>query len=171
MNDNSNGAGHLMRVELAEQPQIWRGLLRDRAAFADLGQAIAARAPRFVLLAARGTSDHAALYAKYLIEIRLGLPAGLVSPSTMTAYGAAPDLRDVLMIAVSQSGGSPDLVHTVETARRGGALTLAVTNNPSSPLAEAAALQVDIGAGPEQSVGATKSYTAQLLALYLALEH
>ena len=171
MNDNSNGAGHLMRVELAEQPQIWRGLLRDRAAFADLGQAIAARAPRFVLLAARGTSDHAALYAKYLIEIRLGLPAGLVSPSTMTAYGAAPDLRDVLMIAVSQSGGSPDLVHTVETARRGGALTLAVTNNPSSPLAEAAALQVDIGAGPEQSVVATKSYTAQLLALYLALEH
>ena len=164
-------AGHLMRAELAEQPAIWRKMLARRPEFNALGRTIAARAPRFVLLAARGTSDHAALYAKYLIEIRLGLPAGLVSPSTMTAYGATPDLRDVLLIAVSQSGGSPDLAQTVETARRGGALTLALTNNPGSRLAQAAELHVDIQAGAETSVVATKSYTAQLLALYLTLEH
>lgn len=171
MMDNATRPGHLMLAEMAEQPRIWNELLRRHADFAAIGRAIAARAPRFVLLAARGTSDHAALYAKYLIEILHGLPAGLVSPSTMTAYGATPDLRDVLLIAVSQSGGSPDLVQTVQTARHGGALTLAVTNNPNSALAEAAELNVDVMAGAERSVVATKSYTAQLLSLYLVLEH
>lgn len=171
MPDDATGPGHLMTSELAEQPGIWRGLLQCHAEFRAIGRAIAARSPRFVLLAARGTSDHAALYAKYMIEILHGLPAGLVSPSTMTAYGATPDLCDVLLIAVSQSGGSPDLVQTVETARRGGALTLAVTNNPASALAAAAERTVDVMAGAERSVVATKSYTAQLLALYLVLEH
>jgi glucosamine--fructose-6-phosphate aminotransferase (isomerizing) len=160
-----------MAAELAEQPPIWRGLIRRGAEFAAIARQIAARRPRFVLFAARGTSDHAALYAKYLVEILHGLPAGLVSPSTLTAYGAKPDLRDVLLIAVSQSGGSPDLVQTVETARHCGALTLAVTNNPASPLALASELRIDIQAGPERSVVATKSYTAQLLALYLVLDH
>ena len=94
--------------------------------------------PHTVLLVARGTSDHAALYAKYLVEIRLGKAAGLVSPSTMTAYGARPDFRGVLMIAVSQSGGSPDLVRSLEVARDCGALTVAVTNNAASDLARAA---------------------------------
>lgn len=170
MQDDVPGPGHLMASELAEQPKVWRGLLQCHEPHA-IGRAIAARSPRFVLLAARGTSDHAALYAKYLIEILHGLPAGLVSPSTMTAYGAIPDLRDVLLIAVSQSGGSPDLVQTVETARHCGALTLAVTNNPASALAAAAELNIDVLAGAERSVVATKSYTAQLLALYLVLEH
>ena len=126
--------------------------------------------PQIVLLAARGTSDHAALYAKYLVEIRLGMAAGLVSPSTMTAYGARPDLRGVLMIAVSQSGGSPDLVRSLEVARDCGALTVAVTNNAASELARAAAAHVDVLAGPERAVAATKSYTAQLLALHLLLD-
>ena len=79
--------------------------------------------------AARGTSDHAALYAKYLAEIQLGLPAGLASPSTLTVYGSRPDLRDVLFVAVSQSGGSPDLVDSLTAARDCGALTVAVTND------------------------------------------
>jgi glucosamine--fructose-6-phosphate aminotransferase (isomerizing) len=131
---------------------------------------VAAAGIKFVLLAARGTSDHAALYAKYLVEIVLGLPAGLASPSTMTAYGARPDLRDVLFIAVSQSGGSPDLVQSLTTARACGALTLAVTNAPTSPLAAAAALHVDVLAGPERAVAATKSYTAELLSLYLLVD-
>ncbi len=159
-----------MRAEIAEQPAVWARLLAGRAAIAAVARLVAAAGPRFVLLAARGTSDHAALYAKYLIEIRLGLPCGLVSPSTLTAYGARPDLRDVLLVAVSQSGGSPDLVRTVEAGRAGGALTLAVTNNAGSPLAQAAALHVDVGAGPERAVAATKSYTAQLLALYLLVK-
>ena len=160
-----------MQAEIAEQPGVWQLMLRRRDAFAETAGIVAAARPRFVLLAARGTSDHAALYAKYLIEIMHGLPAGLVSPSTLTAYGARPDLRDVLLLAVSQSGGSPDLVQTVEAARNGGALTLAVTNSPASALAEAAELHLDIGAGPERAVAATKSYTAQLLALYLLLDH
>ena len=111
-----------MAVEIAEQPEALgapataRG---DSRSHARLAEVIRARAPRFVLLAARGTSDHAALYAKYLVEVSLGLPAGLASPSTMTAYGARPDLSDVLLLTVSQSGGSPDLIETVRTARAG----------------------------------------------------
>ena len=163
--------GRLMAAEIAEQPDVWRRLLDDGLpAIRTAAAEITRRAPRFVLFVARGTSDHAALYAKYLTEINHGLPAGLVSASTMTVYGARPDLRDVLYIAVSQSGGSPDLVQSVEVARAQGALTVAVTNNPDSALAAAAELHVDVLAGAERSVAATKSYTAELLALYLLLD-
>ena len=158
----------LMSREIREQPDVWRGLLAS-GQFEPVAEQVRRRRPRMVLLAARGTSDHAALYAKYLVEVTHQLPAGLVSPSTLTAYGATPDLRDVLLLAISQSGGSPDLLRTVEVARAQGALTLAVTNNPASAMAEAAELHVDILAGPERAVAATKSYTAQLLALYLLL--
>ena len=163
--------GARMAAEIMEQPAAWRRLLANRAAVAAVARGIGAARPRFVLFAARGTSDHAALYAKYLAEIVLRRPAGLVSPSTMTAYGAQPDMRDVLLVAVSQSGGSPDLIRTVEAGRRGGALTLAVTNNAASPLAQAAAFHLDVMAGPEHAVAATKSYTAQLLGLYLLVDH
>lgn len=166
--------GALMAAETAEQPAVWRRVLAEAgpggaSGLAEATELIRRRAPRFVLLIARGTSDHAALYAKYLVEITLGLPAGLVSPSTFTAYGSRPDLRDVLMIAVSQSGGSPDLLRPLEVAQGGGALTVALTNSPGSALAGAADAHVDILAGPERAVAATKSYTAQLLALYLLL--
>jgi glutamine---fructose-6-phosphate transaminase (isomerizing) len=166
-----SGPGHRMREEIAEQPSVWERLLREaREPVADAAAVLASRRPRFVLFAARGTSDNAALYAKYLVEILHGLPAGLVSPSTMTAYGARPDLRDVLMVGVSQSGGSPDLVTSLEVARHQGATTLAVTNSPDSPLAQVAELHLDVLAGAEQAVAATKSYTAQLLVLYLLID-
>jgi glucosamine--fructose-6-phosphate aminotransferase (isomerizing) len=159
-----------MAREIAEQPTMLGALLRDGAAeIAAVSAALAARRPRFVLLAARGTSDHAALYAKYLIEVRLGLPAGLVSPSSMTVYGARPDLSGVLFLSVSQSGGSPDLVDSLTAARSCGAITVAVTNNPGSALAGAAEFAVDVRAGVEQAVAATKTYTAELLALHLLL--
>jgi glucosamine--fructose-6-phosphate aminotransferase (isomerizing) len=162
--------GALMAAEIAEQPQVLARLLRDGGAAADDAREVIRRSrPRFVLLAARGTSDHAALYAKYLAEVHLNLPAGLASPSTFTVYDARPDMRGVLFVAVSQSGGSPDLVEATEVARHCGALTVAVTNSPGSALASAAAHHVDIHAGPERAVAATKSYTAQLLALYLLL--
>jgi glucosamine--fructose-6-phosphate aminotransferase (isomerizing) len=161
--------GARMASEIDEQPAVWRAVLARQDEFAAAGRAIAGFAPRFVLLAARGTSDHAALYGKYLVEILHRLPAGLASPSTLTVYGAAPALQGVLLLAVSQSGGSPDLVRTVEVGRRGGALTVAITNNPDSPLAQAAEYQLDIAAGTERAVAATKSYTAQLMALYLLL--
>jgi glutamine---fructose-6-phosphate transaminase (isomerizing) len=167
----ADAAGRLMAAEIREQPQAWHRLLTEGiGAIGDAAARIADRAPRFVLLAGRGTSDHAALYAKYLIEITHALPAGLVSPSTVTVYGARPDLRDVLYIAVSQSGGSPDLVQLTEVARQQGALTVAVTNKPASALAAAAEIHVDVLAGQERAVAATKSYTAELLALYLLLD-
>ena len=162
--------GSLMAAEIAEQPHALARLLELGAEPAAAARAaIVQAAPRFVVLAARGTSDHAALYAKYLIEVELQLPAGLASPSAFTVYGARPDMRDVLFLAVSQSGGSPDLVASTEVARACGALTVAVTNNPESPLAAAAAHHVYVHAGPEQAVAATKTYTAELLALYLLL--
>lgn len=170
MRTDPGSPGHLMAAEIAEQPESWRTLLEGTAQIEQAAAKIRDASPRFVLLLARGTSDHAALYAKYLLEIRHGLPVGLVSPSTMTAYSARPDLRDVLMVAVSQSGGSPDLVRTLEVAREQGALTVAVTNNPSSALAANATVSVDIMAGTERAVAATKSYTHQLLALFLLLE-
>jgi len=167
----STPPGHLMAAEITEQPAVWRRLLGEGIEQIEAAAwHLARRPPRFVLFVARGTSDHAALYAKYLVEIVHQLPAGLVSPSTMTTYRARPDLRDVLMVAVSQSGGSPDLVQSLEVARAQGALTLAVTNSPSSALAHTAELHLDVLAGPERAVAATKSYTAQLLALYLLLD-
>jgi glucosamine--fructose-6-phosphate aminotransferase (isomerizing) len=159
--------GGLMAAEIAEQPAVLAGLLAGREEIAEARARIAAAKPRFVLIAARGTSDHAALYAKYLVEVRLQLPAGLASPSALTVYGAAPRMTDVLFVAVSQSGGSPDLVDSLTVAREHGALSLAVTNAPDSPLAQAAELAVDVRAGAERAVAATKTYTAELLALHL----
>jgi glutamine---fructose-6-phosphate transaminase (isomerizing) len=163
-------AGDRMAAEIAEQPAMFDSLVARRGDLADVASLIAARRPRFALLAARGSSDHAALYAKYLIEVLLQLPAGLVSPSTTTLYGARPDFTDVLYLSVSQSGGSPDLVNATEAARAQGALTVAVTNTPSSPLSDAAELSVDIKAGDELAVAATKTYSATLLSLYLLVD-
>jgi glutamine---fructose-6-phosphate transaminase (isomerizing) len=130
-----------MAAEVAEQPAVLAKILDAQDEFAAAAERIAAYKPRFVLIAARGTSDHAALYAKYLAEVVLQLPAGLVSPSALTVYGARPEMHDVLFIAVSQSGRSPDLVDSLSAARSRGALTVA----------------------------ATKSYTAELLSLYLLI--
>ncbi|WBB63210.1 SIS domain-containing protein [Streptomyces sp. WMMC500] len=163
--------GLIMAGEMAEQPEALRRVLAHGAPeIRGVAEAIAARSPRFVLLTARGTSDNAALYAKYLLEIRLGLPCGLTSMSTTTAYEAKQDLTDVLVITVSQSGGSPDLVASTKAAREAGALTLAVTNNPDSPLAGVSEYHIDVQAGPEKALPATKTYTASLLALYLFVE-
>jgi glucosamine--fructose-6-phosphate aminotransferase (isomerizing) len=163
-------AGERMAAEVAEQPAVFDSLVARGGDFAEVASLIATRKPRFALLAARGSSDHAALYAKYLIEVLLQLPAGLVSPSTTTLYGARPDFTDVLYLSVSQSGGSPDLVAATEAARAQGALTVAVTNTPTSPLSDAAELSVDIGAGAELAVAATKTYSATLLSLYLLVD-
>ncbi|MFG3494932.1 SIS domain-containing protein [Streptomyces sp. NPDC047928] len=163
--------GRIMSGEMAEQPAVLRRVLEQGApVIRAVAEAVAARRPRFVLLTARGTSDNAALYAKYLLEIRAGLPCGLTSMSTTTAYGAKPDLADVLVVTVSQSGGSPDLVASTRAARDAGAVTVAVTNNPDSPLAAVSEHHVDILAGPEKALPATKTYTASLLSLYLFVE-
>jgi glucosamine--fructose-6-phosphate aminotransferase (isomerizing) len=163
------GAG--MTADIAEQPSGYARLLDEGAGpIASVAEQVAAWRPRSVIFTARGTSDHAALYAAYLTEIRLGIPAGLASPSAITVYGARPDLHDTLVVGVSQSGGSPDLCEVIRVAREQGAHTLAVTNNPGSPLADAAELHIDVAAGHERAVAATKSYTAELLALLMLVE-
>ncbi|BCL13764.1 SIS domain-containing protein [Micromonospora sagamiensis] len=161
-----------MTTDIEEQPAGFARLLsaEHTGPIARVAEVIARRRPRHVVFTARGTSDHAALYGAYLTEIRLGIPAGLASPSTITVFGARPDLSDALVVGVSQSGGSPDLVEVIRVARATGALTLAVTNAPQSPLAQAAELSVDIAAGHERAVAATKTYTAELLALLLLVE-
>ena len=164
------GAG--MAADIAEQPAGYARLLQPERteAIARVAGRLAERRPRHVVFTARGTSDHAALYGAYLAEIRLGLPAGLASPSSITVYGARPDLSSALGVAVSQSGGSADLAEVLRVARSSGALTVAVTNAPASALAEAAELSVDIAAGHERAVAATKTYTAELLALLMLVE-
>jgi glucosamine--fructose-6-phosphate aminotransferase (isomerizing) len=160
--------GRHMAEEIAEQPAVIERLLRDGGAqIRSVAAALRRHDLRFVLFAARGTSDHAALYGKYLAEIELGMPAGLASPSTGTVYGARPDLRGVLFVTVSQSGGSPDLLDALAVARSCGAVTLAITNNPDSELARAAEHSIYVHAGVERAVAATKSYVAELLALWL----
>lgn len=162
--------GAAMAAEINEQPAGYARLLAEGlTGIAEVRRRMQDYAPRFVVLAARGSSDHAALYGKYLVEIHAGLPAGLASLSSLTLYGARQDLRGVLFLAVSQSGGSPDLIESIQRAREFGALTVALTNTPASALAQAAECHVDLLAGVERAVAATKTYSAELLALYLLI--
>ena len=115
----------------------------------------------------RGTSDNAGIYAQYLLAIRNGLIVALAAPSTITLYGARPNMADALVVGISQSGRSPDIVAVVEEARRQGALTVALTNDTDSPLAETADHVIDLRAGPELATAATKTYTTELLAAAL----
>jgi glucosamine--fructose-6-phosphate aminotransferase (isomerizing) len=152
-----------MAREIAEIPAVVERTLREGAAdLDDVAGTIARRAPRFVLIAARGTSDHAAVYARYLIETTLGIPVGLAAASVTTIYRAPLRWDDVLLVAVSQSGAGPDMAAVVEAARAAGAPTLAITNEPSSALATAAELLLVLRAGDERAVAATKTYVASL---------
>jgi glucosamine--fructose-6-phosphate aminotransferase (isomerizing) len=138
-----------------------------RPRLAELGAGLRTAGAEQVLLVARGSSDNAARYAGYLWGSRLGMPVTLALPSLHSVYGARLDLSRHAVVAVSQSGASPDVVGVVEQARQAGRPTLAVTNATGSPLAEAADVVLDLGAGPERSVAATKTYTSSLLALAL----
>lgn len=155
-----------LRDEILEQPEVAaRFLRRAPDVVGPLAEAIRRRGVDHVVIAARGTSDHAAIYAQYVLGIRHGLSVGLGTPSVISLYGAEPRLDRSLVIGISQSGASPDVVGVVEAGRRQGAPTLAITNAPDSPLAAAAATTIDLGAGPELAVAATKTYTTQLLAV------
>jgi glucosamine--fructose-6-phosphate aminotransferase (isomerizing) len=123
--------------------------------------------PRGYVIAARGSSDHAALYAKYLFGARNRALVALAAPSLFTHYATPPNIEDQCVIGISQSGASPDVVSVLEEARRQGALTVAISNEAESPLARAAELVLTLGAGQERSVPASKTYTASLLALAL----
>jgi glucosamine--fructose-6-phosphate aminotransferase (isomerizing) len=155
-----------LRDELFEQPAaITRLLERQADPIARIAAEIRARGIRWVYLAARGSSDYAGLYAKYLWGAVNRLPMALAAPSLFSIYRTPPDIDDALVVAISQSGRSPDIVSVVAEGRRQGALTVAITNDPSSPLAEASELVIDLMAGPERAVAATKTYTCQLTAV------
>jgi glutamine---fructose-6-phosphate transaminase (isomerizing) len=155
-----------LRDEILEQPDVAaRFLASAPAVMVPLAEAIRARGIDHVVVAARGTSDHAAIYAQYVLGIRHGLSVGLGTPSVISLYGARPRLDRSLVIGISQSGASPDVVGVIAAGRQQGAPTVAITNDPSSPLAQAAETTIDLGTGPERAVAATKTYTASLLAV------
>jgi glucosamine--fructose-6-phosphate aminotransferase (isomerizing) len=155
-----------LRDEILEQPAVLRGWIETQMqAVSSIAEAILSRDVQYIFLAARGSSDHAGVYAQYLFGTRNRLPVALAAPSLFTMYPQSPRLHDSLVIGISQSGQSPDIVKVIEEGRRQGAITLAITNDPDSPLAEAAELNLGVHAGAERAVAATKTYTAQLLAL------
>jgi glutamine---fructose-6-phosphate transaminase (isomerizing) len=154
------------RDEIGEQPGIAAAMLsEDRAAVDAIGARIRDVRPRGFVIVARGSSDHAALYAKYLFGRRNRALVSLAAPSLFTHYASPPRLDGQCVIGISQSGSSPDVIAVIDEAARQGALTVALTNDPASKLAAAAELVLPLGAGPERSVPASKTYTASLLAL------
>jgi glucosamine--fructose-6-phosphate aminotransferase (isomerizing) len=160
--------GHLMLSEIREQPTAIRRLIDaefDRVwALAERWQA---NKPRAIFLAARGTSDHAALYAKYLFETMTGIPVGLASPSIASVYHAHVNVAGTLLIGISQSGEAADVISVLEQADRDGADTLAITNVANSPITAAAHHALLLHANPELSVAATKTFTSTLASLVL----
>ncbi len=155
-----------LQQELAEQPGVVERLLQDpHGAIALAARTARSADVRQVLIAARGTSDNAARYAQHVFGRFLRLPVILATPSLTTLYGGGPHLHRTLVIGISQSGQSPDVCAVVEEAREQGQLTVALTNVPGSPLARAAQVTIDIDAGAERSVAATKTYTASLAAV------
>ncbi|MBC8160109.1 MAG: SIS domain-containing protein [Roseiflexaceae bacterium] len=153
-----------LRAEILQQPAVLQELLGTQmSAVMRVAAAVHAREIEYVYLAARGTSEHAGIYAQYILGAYNKLPVALAAPSLFTVYERPPQLTRALVVGVSQSGQSPDIVGVITEAQRQGAMTLAVTNDPDSPLARAAAYTLDIRAGVEHSVAATKTYTAELL--------
>jgi glutamine---fructose-6-phosphate transaminase (isomerizing) len=156
----------LAREEIAQQPEVVARLLeRERPTLRALAAELRRRRPRYAVVAARGSSDNAARYAQHVLGRMLRLPVVLATPSLHTLYDAPPRFLDAIVIGISQSGASPDVVSVLAEGARQGAMTLAITNDASSPLAATAAHVLDLGAGEERSVAATKTYTASLAAI------
>jgi len=158
-----------MLDEIRQQPDVVRRIITEEFRQVEaLAAEIKRRKIAYAYVAARGTSDNAALYGKYVLEIQHGLPVALAAPSVFTLYEAVPRLgENALVLGISQSGAAPDVIEVVKRARETGALTAAITNDPSSVLAQAAEFPLSIGAGEEFSVAATKTFTGSLALLAL----
>ncbi|WP_457637638.1 SIS domain-containing protein [Oceanithermus sp.] len=155
-----------MRREALEAPAVAERLLKEnQGEVRSLARFLRRRPPKLVQTIARGSSDHAALFGKYLYEVRLGWVTSSAAPSVVTVYDSRPNLSGALVLALSQSGASVDLVESLKAARSAGALTVALVNVEDSPLARAAEVVLPLHAGAEKSVAATKSYLAMLVAL------
>ncbi len=156
-------APSLMFQEAAQAPVVVNAQLAQNAPrLRELGARLRADPPRAVVTCARGSSDHAATYARYLIEAHTHVLTSSAAPSVSSVYEAQSDLDGALFIAISQSGQSPDLLSATRNARESGALTVALCNTADSPLMELVDVAVPLHAGPERSVAATKSYIASL---------
>jgi glucosamine--fructose-6-phosphate aminotransferase (isomerizing) len=157
-----------MLEETRQQPEtLTRILEHGLRVTRELAVRFQATRPRFIVIAARGTSDNAAQFGRYLIEITTGIPVSLAAPSVITLYQRCLDLRDTLVVGISQSGESTDTNAVLAAARERGAVTVGITNEPRSAMARIAAHTLLVRAGKEKSVAATKTYTGQLLLLYL----
>jgi len=152
--------------EIFDQPACLERLLHtERQAIEDIATRIRNTPIQYAFVAARGTSDNAARYAQYLWGAANRLPLALATPSLFTYYEQPPQLKGALVVGISQSGQSPDIVRVVSEGRRQDCPTLAITNAPASPLAEAANMVIDIRTGSEKAVAATKTYTSELMAI------
>ncbi|MBK6794667.1 MAG: SIS domain-containing protein [Anaerolineales bacterium] len=152
--------------EINEQPERIRSLLSSqRKHIEKIAAEIQRHRVDYVFLAARGTSDNAGRYANYLLGAMNGLPLALATPSLFTYYKKPPTLKNALVIGVSQSGKSPDIVSVLEEGRRQGCMTLSITNEPNSPLAQNSDFVLELQAGAEKAVAATKTYTTELMSI------
>lgn len=165
------GVGGTMLAEIREQPAALRRMAEDAGEFAAVAAEARRRGVRHVRFVAHGTSDNAASYGVYALGLLPGWTAFRDSISLTVYYGARIDMRDSCVIALSQSGETPDVVEYVARARAGGAYTAAVSNDAGSALAVAAEAQLPLRAGPEHAIAATKTYTSQLAALALFAAH
>ncbi len=161
-----------MRREILEIPEAAARLLdASDGAVAAAGRQLRELSPRYLTTVARGSSDHAAAFLKYVVELTAGVPVASLGPSIASIYGAKLRLDGSACLTISQSGKSPDIVAMAQAARAGGALTIAITNTRGSPLAEASDHAIDILAGVEKSVAATKSFVNSAIAGLLLLAH
>ncbi len=168
----ANGSTPRMLAEALEGPAVVERLLRENAPEArDLGRFLARKPPAFALTGARGSSDHAATYAQYLLGLAVGVYAGSLPPSLFSLYRATLSLSGALALFFSQSGKSPDLAAAARRARTRGALTVAFTNDPASPLAGEAEVVLPLHAGTERAVAATKTFLAELAAFLQLVAH
>lgn len=168
-------AAELVLAEMGEQPDVLRRIAQRRPALRQqirekLNSEQFAGGLRGICLLARGSSDNVAVHARYLLELATGLPVGLIAPSLITRYGHTPDLRNYLLVAISQSGRTPEITDIAKRAADAGAFVVSVTNGDTSPLADVAAINLAVQAGPELAVPATKTVTGQLAMVVLLAE-
>lgn len=167
---STRAPGDRMAAEMAEQPAVLQRLAARRDELAQRLRAVTARTPVGIVLVARGSSDHAAVYGRYLLELVTGRPVALAAPSLVTRYGVQGDRAGWLAVGVSQSGRTPEIVTVLERLGAAGAATVAITNDEDAPLAAAADATIATAAGTEHAVPATKTFTAQVAAFALLAE-
>lgn len=167
-----NSQKSLMFQEVSETPERFRIHAQHHVElYKDLAEQIRAFSPEYVYIVGRGTSDHAGVFAKYLIEVELGIPVSSAAPSVASIFGRSLDLKRALVIIISQSGRSPDVLAQARAAKKSGALCVALVNDDTSPLNGIADVFVPLLAGPEKAVAATKTYLCTLFSILNIVAH